>query len=312
MTWLQLLILIGEVVLGCLRCAFILLKCLLNKLFPPEEKNLQGEVVLVTGAGQGLGRELAWRFAHEGCVVICVDVNASTNSATVDRLLQEGFHARGYAYDVSDRCQVQELAERVLQDVERVDILVNNAAILHTFNAPGKDITQRVESFFRINTLSHFWTTQAFLPGMLERDHGHIVAISSMAALIGLGSAVSYSSSKSAISGMMMSLSEELRISGHQNIKTTCVFPYLISTPLQSCFKTFKLPPMSVEYAAEEIIQGMKHEVQWFVLPHYMGPLVNFLRMLPKEMSDIFRKILIPISSISPYELFDCATYAKK
>lgn len=115
-----------------------------------------------------------------------------------------------HSVDVTNREKVLETGSIVLKDVGDVSILVNNAGIM-----PQHEILKHTEAEVRkiydINTIAHCWMFQAFLPKMIEKNQGHIVALSSIAGIVGLNNLVPYCGSKFAVRGTMESLSEELR-----------------------------------------------------------------------------------------------------
>lgn len=95
-------------------------------------KSVSGEIALVTGAGQGIGRELAFELAKAGAVVVCVDIREDTNLETV-RMIQDAGSSMAFAYvcDVANREAVEELVKSVMSEVGDVSILINNAGVLY-------------------------------------------------------------------------------------------------------------------------------------------------------------------------------------
>lgn len=112
--------------------------------------------------------------------------------------------------DVTSREKVLEAGSKVLKEVGAVTILVNNAGIM-----PQHDFLKHTENEIRkiidINLVAHFWMFQAFLPKMIENNRGHIVALSSMAGLMGFQNLVPYCGSKFAVRGVQEAMAEELR-----------------------------------------------------------------------------------------------------
>ena len=112
------------------------------------------------------------------------------------------------------REKVLEVGSKVLKEVGEVSILINNAGIM-----PQHEILKHseaeVKKMYEINVFAHYWLLQAFLPKMLEKNEGHIVALSSIAGVVGLNNLVPYCGSKFAVRGSMEALSEELR--AHSN-----------------------------------------------------------------------------------------------
>ena len=106
---------------------------LLYRSFSPRPlRDVAGEVVLVTGAGHGIGREVALQLGSLGAIVICVDKNLENNQSTGAKIRSEGGYSWCYQCDVSNKLAVREMAARVRRDVGDVNILMNNAGIMVT------------------------------------------------------------------------------------------------------------------------------------------------------------------------------------
>ncbi|KAI8438944.1 hypothetical protein MSG28_011260 [Choristoneura fumiferana] len=199
-----------EVILLLIKMTITFFYSMYQLAVPPEPKSVEGEIILITGAGHGMGREVALRFAKLGGTIVCIDINAAGNQETVDMIKANQGKAHRFECDVTDSAAVSALAERVRREVGEVTMLINNAGIM-----PCKPLAQHAEkeirTMFEVNVLAHFWMLQAFLPSMMERNHGHIVAMSSMAGILGLRNLVPYCASKFAVRGMMEALHEEMR-----------------------------------------------------------------------------------------------------
>ncbi|XP_068626801.1 17-beta-hydroxysteroid dehydrogenase 13-like [Battus philenor] len=212
---------------------FEILRNFFRWLIPVERKDVSNEVILITGTGHGMGREMALRFARLGAKVVCVDINEKTNEETYKMITSDNGKAYNYVCDVTDRAAVMKLAEKVRKEVGEVDILVNNAGIM-----PCKPISRQTEQEIRlmmdINVNANIWFIQAFLPSMVERNHGHIVAMSSIAGLMGTPNLVPYCGSKFAVRGIMEALAVELQrySKDSSGIHFTTVCPYIVDTGL--------------------------------------------------------------------------------
>nr|CAD7259673.1 unnamed protein product [Timema shepardi] len=186
----------------------------------------------ITGTGHGIGKELALQFAMLGSTVVCWDINEDNNKKTVDELVHLGYKAHAYNCDVSSREQVFKIAREVKEKVGDVTVVVNNAGIMpcHPFMAHN---SQEIQRIFDINVMAHFWMLEAFLPSMINKNHGHFVALSSMAGLMGIANLVPYCASKYAVRGLMEAMAEELREGNHQlDVKFTTICPFIVDTGL--------------------------------------------------------------------------------
>lgn len=172
--------------------------------------NFVGKTVLITGAASGIGRLMALGAARRGATLVLWDINEERLELVATEIENEGGRAHTHMCDVGDRSAVELVADRVHRDGLRVDVLVNNAGVV-----AGRyflDLTEEdIELTFRVNALAHYWTTRAFLPGMVERDSGHIVTIASVAGLFGTPRTTAYSGSKHAVVGFHESLRLEFR-----------------------------------------------------------------------------------------------------
>lgn len=184
-------------------------------------KNLRGKVVVITGAGSGIGRELSRQLTAAGCQLVMVDrdvVGLSATAATV------AGPATQHRVDVSDRAQVVRMAGEVIDLYGGVDILINNAGV----SLVGRSLEETALEDFQWVMDVNFWgmvhCTQAFLPSLQQRPEAAIVHLSSMLGLAGMGFQVPYSASKFAIRGFSEALAMELRMTAPQ-VRISTVFP---------------------------------------------------------------------------------------
>jgi 3-oxoacyl-[acyl-carrier protein] reductase len=171
--------------------------------------NLKGKVAIVTGAGHGIGREIALSLARNGAEVVVTDV--------IDAIFEVGKQIEALGSkalplkcDVTDLEQAQDVEEKVIGKYERIDILVNNAGIYpqKAFLDMTADDWNKV---LRINLNGVFHCTKAVIPKMVKQKYGKIVNIASIAgAVVGFQNLAHYSASKAAIAGFTKSLALEV------------------------------------------------------------------------------------------------------
>lgn len=190
---------------------------------------LSESVVLVTGAGQGIGRGYALAFAAQGSRVVVADVNIEAAAAVASEIEETGGQALVVGVDISDEESVRAAVDAVLAAYGRVDVLVNNAALFSTLTMkPFTEITTAEwDRVFAINTRGTFLMIRAVAPHMQDRRSGRIVNISSGVVDDGRPNYLHYLSSKSAINGMTRGLATEL---GEYGITVNTVSPYGIAT----------------------------------------------------------------------------------
>jgi all-trans-retinol dehydrogenase (NAD+) len=244
--------------------------------------------VLITGSASGIGRLMAQKIAARGANVILWDINVAGLEELCDQLQQWGYRVAAYHQcDLSDREEIADTAKRVLAEQGTVDILINNAGIVS-----GKPLlelsNEAIERTFAINTLSLFWTTRAFLPGMIAKRSGHVVTIASAGGLIGVPKMTDYSASKFAAVGFDESLRVELKRLGHKGIRTTVVCPYYINTGMFQGVKTripWLLPIQEPNDAANKIVEAIEKNKQRLIMPPFA--LVTYPgRLLPLPLFD--------------------------
>ncbi|XP_041777479.1 short-chain dehydrogenase/reductase family 16C member 6 [Anopheles merus] len=247
-------------------------------------KDVSGQVVLITGGGGGVGRQLALNFARLRARVVIWDINKDALQGTVDALEAEGYRCRAYLVDISERERVYEAAKKVKQEVGNVQVLINNAGIVACRTL--WDLSDKaIESTYAVNILSHYWTTRAFLPEMMNGNSGHIVTVSSVTGLLGTYGCTDYSATKFACVGFHESLYSELKTHGYDNIHMTLVCPYYINTGMFAGCKPRLFPMLEPKYVADSMVRSiLKNEVNC-TLPDHVRMFLPLKCLLPAKMS---------------------------
>jgi len=246
----------------------------------------QGKHVLLTGAASGIGRLMAQEMGAQGARIILWDIDQHGLEET-GRLLEEaGVTVDLYVCDLASRAAIQDAAAQTLAECGRVDILVNNAGIVSGRNI--LDLTEeQIIRTFEVNTLALYWTTRAFLPGMIERKSGHIVTISSAGGICATARMTDYCASKFAAFGFDDALRVELKRNNFP-IHTTIVCPFYIDTGMFEGVKSrfaFLLPILRPEYVATRIVSSVARRKRRLVMPRFVFA-VFFCRLLPVPLFD--------------------------
>ena len=189
--------------------------------------NLRNKTAVVTGGAMGIGLATARRLVAEECVVTLWDLNKKALSEA-----QKELAARGTVYvhqcDVTNKKLVYQLAKKAIKEMGRVDILVNNAGYVS-----GGDHLDRPDDEWErtidVNLTALIYTTRAFLPGMYERDLGHIVNISSAAGTIGVAGLAVYAATKWGVWGLTESLRMEAYNQKKYGVKFSTIHPGYIA-----------------------------------------------------------------------------------
>jgi all-trans-retinol dehydrogenase (NAD+) len=225
-------------------------------------------------------------MAAAGGQVTLWDLDETALHDTVTELDATAPGARGYVCDVSDREQVAAGAATVLAEAGPVDILVNNAGVVS-----GRyllDLTnEQIERTFKVNVLALYWTTRAFLPGMIERGHGHVVTVASAAGLLGTCRETDYAASKFAAMGFNEALRMELRRLA-PGVRTTVICPFYVDTGMFAGVKTrvpLLLPILRQEKVADRVVRAVQLNRPQVLMP-WMVRTLPALRLLPVPVFD--------------------------
>lgn len=269
-------------------------KSLFRFFIQNKKKSVAGKVVLITGAAHGLGRQIAIQFAKLGAFLILWDVDIEKLDILANELKSFGIAVHSAEVDVSDYSSVATAAAKILTKGGHVDILINNAAILKVqsfFDTSPIEIKRTIST----NTLSHFWTIKCFLPEMMHRGYGHIVAISSNLSLFGKSHFADYSASKFALHGLMQSIESELHEMRKKDINFTTVCPAAIDTGLcrviDTRFPTL-FPILEPSNAAKTIVESILRNESLVVIPLGYRYLYALLRILPHRVSHLVADFL--------------------
>jgi len=189
---------------------------------------LEGQVAIVTGAGQGIGRAIAITFAREGAAVTVNDINFKLVEKVTDEIKLQGGKAQPIRADISRAKEVSTLVEKTVSYFNKVDILVNNAGICKL--TPAIEIAEAEwDSTLDINLKGQFLCCQAVARYMIEQKRGKIINIASAGGHVAAAGAASYGTSK----GGVLQLTRQLAVEwGKHNINVNAVSPGLTMTPL--------------------------------------------------------------------------------
>ncbi|HCV86652.1 MAG TPA: beta-ketoacyl-ACP reductase, partial [Deltaproteobacteria bacterium] len=191
-------------------------------------KDLTGKRVLVTGAGRGIGREIALELAQAGASVVIVNRNLERGSAVLTEIKKargEGWSLLG---DVADRETAENLAEEALKLTGGIDILVNNAGITRD-NLFMRMKPEEWEQVLGVNLNGVYYITRSLIRHMVKQRFGRIVNIGSVVGSTGNPGQVNYSTTKAGLIGFTKSLAKEL---GGRNITVNAISPGFIETDM--------------------------------------------------------------------------------
>ncbi|MPW45450.1 SDR family NAD(P)-dependent oxidoreductase [Acinetobacter guerrae] len=198
-------------------------------------KNFKNKVAAVTGAGSGIGQQLAILLAKQGCHLSLSDINQQGLAATEDLLKSYNIRVTTQKLDVSDRNAVKAWAEKTVQDHGFVNMIFNNAGVALGSTVDGASY-EDLEWIVNINFWGVVYGTKEFLPFIKQTKEGHIVNISSLFGLISQPTQSAYNATKFAVRGFTESLRQELDMQ-NCGVSALCVHPGGIRTNIANSAK---------------------------------------------------------------------------
>lgn len=207
---------------------------------------LQSKYAIVTGATSGIGKQIAFTFAHQGAHVFAIGTSQEKATLLHEEAKQQGIEhlMKIHLCDVSNHEDVKKLFTQILETIPHLDILVNNAGITRD-GLLVRMSDADIDAVFDINLKSCFFTCQEALRPMMKARSGRIINVSSIVGLTGNAGQTNYAASKAGMFGLTKSLAKEV---ASRNILVNCIAPGFIETPM-----TEKLKAGTKEKAAESI-----------------------------------------------------------
>jgi 3-oxoacyl-[acyl-carrier protein] reductase len=189
---------------------------------------LTNQTAVITGAGRGIGRAIALKFAAEGADVVCVSRTAENSDKVANEIRALGRKAWAYAVDVADSVAVETVTEKILAECGKVDIVVNNAGVTRD------GLLMRMsdadwDTVLNTNLKGAFLVTKGFSRAMLRQRSGRIINISSISGLVGNAGQCNYAASKAGLIGFTQSAAREFASRG---ITVNAIAPGFIETDM--------------------------------------------------------------------------------
>jgi len=233
--------------------------------------DVRGKVAVVTGAGSGIGRALAYDLARQGAKVAISDVDEVGLAETARQVEVIGAQVHSQRLNVTDRVAVLAYADAVAEHFGAVNIVINNAGIAFTGDVEDMSFDQ-IERVMDVDFWGVVNGTKAFLPYLIESGDGHVVNISSLFGLLAVPGQSAYNAAKFAVRGFTEALRQEMLVN-KRPVQVTCVHPGGIKTAIArnagavdgqdaNALATLfdqKLAKTSAESAAKQILKAVRH-----------------------------------------------------
>ncbi|KAI1348861.1 NAD(P)-binding protein [Xylaria sp. FL0043] len=248
------------------------------------------EIAVVTGGSSGIGKLMVEKLAAIGVRVAVLDIQ------DIPKSMENDPRIRFFKCDVTSFESVAEAAEAVRREIGHPSILINNAGVTDPM-----PILKMPESFLRkifgVNSISHWFTVQQFLPNMIKMNKGHVVTVASIASFVALPTAADYSATKAAALAFHESLTSELKHTYNApNVLTTVVHPNFVRTPLiegwANHLEKSGVRMLTSEQVAEPIVRQIKSRRAGQLIIPKSATMISAIRGWPTWIQELVRDTL--------------------
>jgi hypothetical protein len=272
--------------------------------------DFKNKVAAVTGAGSGIGQQLAILLAEQGCHLSLSDINAKGLADTVALAKSKGVTVTSQTLDVANREAVEAWAAQTVKDHGKVNLIFNNAGVALGSSVEGMKY-EDFEWLMNINFWGVVYGTKAFLPLLKQAGEGHIINISSLFGLTAQPSQSAYNASKFAVRGFTESLRQELDLQ-QCGVSATCVHPGGIRTniaraarmsdsikslgmdPAKSSKQFDKLLRTPPAEAAQEILDAVLHDRRRLLI----GNDAKIIDLVQRVLPTSYQRVIVAASKL--------------
>lgn len=240
------------------------------------------KTVFITGASSGIGRQLAFKYAQNNHQVFLTARRKDLLKNIADQVNRDqGKKSAAYkAFDIKDTEALKKCSEEALEIFGKIDLLICNAGMGMSISVKNFS-TQKIKELYDVNVFGALQTIEAFLPYMMKRKKGHIVAISSLAAYTSFAKTHPYCATKAALKSHIDGLAKELK---NHNILLSCICPGFIKTEMTSANKHPMPFLMELEDATHRIYMAIKKNKPTYNFPWQSYYSLKFLQLLPQSI----------------------------
>lgn len=191
--------------------------------------NIKNKTIIVTGGGNGMGREMVLNLLTKGAKVIAVDINEKYLQETKQLTKDKPENVFIYKLDITDKNAAERFAKNIIIEHKHIDGLINNAGIIQPFVKVNDLEYETIEKVMKVNFYGTLYMIKAFLPHLLKRPEAHILNVSSMGGFLPVPGQSIYGASKAAVKLMTEGLYAELL---DTNVGVTIAFPGGVATDI--------------------------------------------------------------------------------
>jgi short-subunit dehydrogenase len=259
---------------------------------------VSGKVVVVTGAGSGMGREITLELLRRGAKVAAVDINPASLDETAQLAGPTARNLSAHVLSVADKAAVEALPAAVEARFDAVDGVINCAGIIQPFVRLAQLDYAAIDRVFAVNWLGVLYMTKSFLPHLLARPEGHVVNVSSMGGFLPVPGQSVYGASKAAVKLMTEGLWAELQ---GTNVHATVVFPGAVATNITTnSGVTIEMPAgaaeqqsrrvLAADKAARMIVDGMEKDAYRVLVGSDASLMDKLYRLSPRRATAFIAK----------------------
>lgn len=261
--------------------------------------NVNDKVIVVTGGGNGMGRELVLNLLRKGAKVAAADMNEAALLETKKLAGDLQHNLSVHVLNITNKEAVEALPEEIIKTHGKVNGIVNNAGIIQPFTKVNDLDYSTIERVFNVNFYGTLYMTKAFLPYLLKQPEAHVVNVASMGGFLPVPGQSIYGAAKAAVKLMTEGLRAELQ---NTNVQVTVVFPGAINTNIKANSgaeeekkannetKKSLIKPLAPANAAEIIVGGMEKNKARVFVGSDSKVMDFFYRLNPKFATNLIAK----------------------
>ncbi|NXK38200.1 DHB11 dehydrogenase, partial [Piprites chloris] len=283
-----------EILLFLATLVYSYLEAFVKLFVPVRRKSVSGELVLITGAGHGVGRATALEFAKRQSRLVLWDINKHGVEETAAECKSLGATVEAFVVDCSKREEIYSAAEKVGQQGHG-QRLTQTQSICRKVGKTGEEAlhTNHARPWNLLTPCCSLYA-EAFLPAMMNNNYGHIVTVASVAGHFGTSFMVAYCSSKFAAVGFHKALTEELSTLGKDGIKTTCLCPVFINTGFVKNPRIRLGRILEIKEVVEALMEGIVTNQKMVFVPPQLNIAWLSEMVFPERALNVLKKLTVP------------------